>query len=1008
MKKDIEQDARSNRVRSSAEVYGLTLAASVVAGLLRWLCDPFLGDHLPFVTFFVSVAAAAWLGGLRPALLATGLGFVVAWYFFVPPRHSFTLPSGPHLFGLGMYLIVCLTLAAFGEAMHVARRHTEQEQLKTLAERERFRLAAEAVNGIIYEYDFQTGHVERQRGLYEVLGYRVDEVPPTVAWWREQIHPDDHEAIQKRLIEFAGNSITSEYRVRHKDGRWLHLEDRAVLLRGDDGQRRKMIGCTVDVTARKQDEEQLRYSEQLHRVAFDQSPTGMAYVGTDGRFIKVNPTMCEITGYPAEELVGMTVSDLTHPDDRAHDAEILAPFLRGDTPTYENDKRYVQKDGGVRWVSITARMVTDAEGRPLHTVGVALDITARKRVEEALADRTELLNGVLEGTTDVIFVKDLNGRLLLANAACAAVASSIPEQLVGKTGEELHPPDVAAAIRQLDKAVIAGGSPIQIEESIPVAGEPRVFLTLKAPLRDGGGHVVGVLGISRDITESKRAEERLRRSEARFRAAINAVSDIVWTNDAQGQMAGEQAAWGKFTGQDQESYQGYGWSRAIHPDDTQPTIDAWNEAVAEKQPFAFEHRVRRSDGQWRLCSIRAVPVVHDRGEITEWVGVHTDITEQRELQQAMRETDRRKDEFLATLAHELRNPLAPIRNSLQIMKLAGGNPAVVEKSLAIMERQVSQMTHLIDDLMDLSRISGGKIVLQKARLSLADVVQDAVDISRPLIAERGHALVVDLPPEPLYLDADRTRLAQVFGNLLNNAAKYTETGGRIRVAVERHNGDVVVAVEDNGVGISAHMLTRVFDMFAQVDRSLEKSQGGLGIGLNIVKRLAEMHDGSIVAESGGHGAGSRFVVRLPVMLTVTADGPDDDNIVTKDKPARRRILVVDDNRDGATSLAEMMDIMGNDTQTAFDGLEAVAVAETFRPDVILMDIGMPKLNGYEACRRIREQPWGRNVVLVAQTGWGQEDDRRKSEEAGFDFHIVKPVDPAALETMLVEFKATTG
>ena len=1133
MKKDIEQDARSNRVRSSAEVYGLTLAASVVAGLLRWLCDPFLGDHLPFVTFFVSVAAAAWLGGLRPALLATGLGFVVAWYFFVPPRHSFTLPSGPHLFGLGMYLIVCLTLAAFGEAMHVARRHTEQEQLKTLAERERFRLAAEAVNGIIYEYDFQTGHVERQRGLYEVLGYRVDEVPPTVAWWREQIHPDDHEAIQKRLIEFAGNSITSEYRVRHKDGRWLHLEDRAVLLRGDDGQLLKMIGCTVDVTERKKVEERLRYSEQLHRVAFDQSPTGMVYVGADGRLIKVNPAMCEITGYPTEELVGMRVTDLTHPDDRAHDAEILAPFLRGDTPTYENDKRYVQKDGGVRWVSITARMVTDAEGRPLHTVGVALDITARKRVEEALADRTELLNGVLEGTTDVVFVKDLNGRMLLANAACAAVGRSTPEQLVGKTDEELFPPDVAAAIRQLDKAVIAGGSPIQIEETIPVGGEPRVFLTLKAPLRDGGGRVVGVLGISRDVTdrkqaeeerrllasivensrdfigisdthgnpvfgnraamelvgvqdleqvrrskiidyfvpeqrqfvaevvlpavlkdgwwsgeltmqhfvtgatipvwydlfrvddpvtgqpvnfatitrdltERKRDEEQLRRSEARFRAAINAVSDIVWTNDAQGQMAGEQAAWGKFTGQDQESYQGYGWSRAIHPDDTQPTIDAWNEAVAEKQPFAFEHRVRRSDGQWRLCSIRAVPVVHDRGEITEWVGVHTDITEQRELQQAMRETDRRKDEFLATLAHELRNPLAPIRNGLQIMKLAGGNPAVVEKSLAIMERQVSQMTHLIDDLMDLSRISGGKIVLQKARLSLADVVQDAVDISRPLIAERGHALVVDIPPEPLYVDADRTRLAQVFGNLLNNAAKYTETGGRIRVAVERHNGDVVVAVEDNGVGISAHMLTRVFDMFAQVDRSLEKSQGGLGIGLNIVKRLAEMHDGSIVAESGGHGAGSRFVVRLPVMLTVTADGPDDDNIVTMDKPARRRILVVDDNRDGATSLAEMMDIMGNDTQTAFDGLEAVAVAETFRPDVILMDIGMPKLNGYEACRRIREQPWGRNVVLVAQTGWGQEDDRRKSQEAGFDFHIVKPVDPAALETMLVEFKATTG
>ena len=360
------------------------------------------------------------------------------------------------------------------------------------------------------------------------------------------------------------------------------------------------------------------------------------------------------------------------------------------------------------------------------------------------------------------------------------------------------------------------------------------------------------------------------------------------------------------------------------------------------------------------------------------------------------------------MAHELRNPLAPIRNGLQIMKLAGGNPVAVEKSRGMMERQLGQMTHLIDDLMDLSRISGGKIVLQKARLKVSDVVQDAVDTSRPLIEERGHDLVVDVPPEPLYVDADRTRLAQVFGNLLNNAAKYTETGGRIRVAVERQGGDVVVTVEDNGVGIPPPMLTRVFDMFAQVDRSLEKSQGGLGIGLNIVKRLAEMHDGSIVAESDGHGTGSRFVVRLPVVLTVTTDRPDDHNEDPKAKPARRRILVVDDNVDGASSLAMMLDIMGNETQTAHDGLEAVALAEAFKPDVILMDIGMPKLNGFEACRRIREQPWGRNVVIVAQTGWGQEDDKRKSQEAGFDFHMVKPVDPAALEKLLANLRADTA
>jgi CheY-like chemotaxis protein len=265
-----------------------------------------------------------------------------------------------------------------------------------------------------------------------------------------------------------------------------------------------------------------------------------------------------------------------------------------------------------------------------------------------------------------------------------------------------------------------------------------------------------------------------------------------------------------------------------------------------------------------------------------------------------------------------------------------------------------------------------------------------------------------MPPEPLAVDGDRTRLCQVFANLLTNAAKYTDRGGRVRLAVDRQGSDAVVSVEDNGIGIPPHLLTAVFDMFAQVDRSLEKAQGGLGIGLNIVKRLAEMHGGSIVAESDGPGRGSRFVVRLPVALTADAVKPGDHDGDGKVKPAARRILVVDDNADGADSLATMLRIMGNETRTARDGLEAVAAAGAFRPDVILMDIGMPRLNGYDACRRIREQPWGQAVVIVAQTGWGQEDDRRKSQDAGFNFHMVKPIDPAALVKMLADLRPATA
>jgi signal transduction histidine kinase/ActR/RegA family two-component response regulator len=366
------------------------------------------------------------------------------------------------------------------------------------------------------------------------------------------------------------------------------------------------------------------------------------------------------------------------------------------------------------------------------------------------------------------------------------------------------------------------------------------------------------------------------------------------------------------------------------------------------------------------------------------------------------DADRRKDEFLATLAHELRNPLAPIRNGLQIIRLAGGEGATVEKARPMMERQLDQMVRLVDDLLDVSRISRGKLELRKDRVDLAAVLASAVEASRPLIEEMGHHLEIVVPAQPVVIDADFTRLAQVFINLLNNAAKYSDRGGRIRLTAERHGGEVLVSVRDEGIGIVADQLPRLFEMFSQVGSALERSQGGLGIGLALVKRLVEMHGGRIEARSEGLGKGSEFVVRVPV-VAAEEPGPQaerergEEGVETK---TALRVLVVDDNRDGADSLSDLLTALGNDTRTAYDGAEAVAVAAEFRPDVILLDIGLPKLNGYEACRRIRQQPGGNSVVLIAQTGWGQEEDRQRTREAGFDHHLVKPVDPDALMKLL--------
>ena len=383
-----------------------------------------------------------------------------------------------------------------------------------------------------------------------------------------------------------------------------------------------------------------------------------------------------------------------------------------------------------------------------------------------------------------------------------------------------------------------------------------------------------------------------------------------------------------------------------------------------------------------------------------------DVTRQWIAETALREADRRKDEFLATLAHELRNPLAPITNALELLKMDGGNSTAIESVRHIMERQVAQMTRLVDDLLDISRITRDKIELRTERVDLAAILKGAIETSRPLIDSAGHELTVKLPPEPIYIDADPMRMAQVFANLLNNSAKYTERGGRIRVEVAAAGREVVVTVADNGVGIACDALAYVFDMFRQVDRSLERAQGGLGIGLTLVRRLVELHGGTISAQSEGPGKGSEFVVRLPIAKADkrTAKGSPR---TSKAAAVRCRVLVVDDNEDSGDTLTILLRSKGHDVRSACDGLEAIRMAEEIRPEIILMDVGMPKLNGYDATRRIRELPGGKDIFIIALTGWGQADDLERSAEAGCSAHLVKPVDFAALEELLAGRKAAT-
>ncbi|HXQ69354.1 MAG TPA: PAS domain S-box protein [Pyrinomonadaceae bacterium] len=531
-----------------------------------------------------------------------------------------------------------------------------------------------------------------------------------------------------------------------------------------------------------------------------------------------------------------------------------------------------------------------------------------------------------------------------------------------------------------------------------------------APIRDEQGHVSGCVLIFRDVT-AQRLNERERAKQlitARLLASIvESSNDAIISKSLEGIIQSWNAAAERLFGFTAEEAVGKHISIVIPPERIAEEDQIIASMKAGKRIEHYETERVRSDGELIVVSLTISPIKDDAGNVVGASKIVRDIAERKRLEDSLRvlaadlsENDRRKNEFLATLAHELRNPLAPMTNMLEVLKRSDDNADVLKRAYETIERQLGQMVRLVDDLLDLNRITHDRLELRRSEVELSSVIQQAVEVARPHIDAAGHHLSVELPDEPIYLNADRTRLAQVFGNLLNNSSKYTRPEGSISLQAKRTGDEVVVTVKDNGAGIPADKLDSIFDMFMQVDRTAERSQGGLGIGLTLVKRLVEMHGGSIEPRSAGEGMGSEFVVRLPVLSEPTIAAGSESDVARE--PVQRRILIVDDNRDSADSLAMLLEITNNQTYLAHDGMEALAAIEKHCPDVVLLDIGLPKLDGHEVCRRVREQPWGKHIVIIALTGWGQEDDRRKSQEAGFNGHLVKPIDYERLLELLNE------
>jgi PAS domain S-box-containing protein len=525
------------------------------------------------------------------------------------------------------------------------------------------------------------------------------------------------------------------------------------------------------------------------------------------------------------------------------------------------------------------------------------------------------------------------------------------------------------------------GSERPIEDSAaPIGSDPR-----------GSG---GIVLVFRDATATRDLERARHQSERRFRQIADAMPQIVYVCDQSGAIEYVNRRWYEYTGQDPSAARDF--DRFIHADDRAPLARAWRQALEQQTPLEMQFRLCNAAGDTRWFLTRAVPLRDLEDEAVSWYGTSTDIDELVLARQSLDAADRNKDEFLATLAHELRNPLAPIRNAAQLLRhdVAEGRTRVWAAD--VIERQVRTMGALLDDLLEVSRISRGTLVLQPQWVALTSVLDAAIEQTRPVIDSRRHDLSVHIDDLNLSLEADPLRLTQIVGNLLNNAAKYTDPGGRIDVHVARRGDKVSIEVRDTGIGLSPDDLERVFDMFTQVSAGGEHASGGVGIGLALVKGLVELHHGTVSAHSDGPGRGCTFRVVLP-----QGQPPQDArNAVPTDEgtaPAHRlRVLVADDNRDGALTMQGLLQSAGHTVEVAFDGESAVTVASRFKPDVALLDLGMPRLDGYAAARRLREAADGRSVLLLAITGWGQADDRQRAIDAGFDDHLVKPVDPAVV------------
>ncbi|KQP12072.1 PAS domain-containing protein [Pseudorhodoferax sp. Leaf265] len=840
---------------------------------------------------------------------------------------------------------------------------------------------------------------------------------PTVELFFERLHPDDRERVRHSVERAVQDRrpFDEVYRTVGPQGqqKWIHAVGRAVF--SDAGVATQFDGITLDITS-------AITAQQLLRDFADSAPAMLWVTEADGVCSFLSRGWSQFTGMPEAAGLGFGWLETVHPEDRLAAQEAFARATEQQC-TFALEHRVRRPDGSYSWVMDAGQPRLGPEGEFLGFAGAVTDIHERREVELALRRSSQrysrLLASIDQGFCVVQILLDAQGRpadyrFMECNAVFERQTGLV--RPVGRTARELVPELEEFWFQTYGKVGITR-EPVRFTHGSTAMG--RWFDVLASPI--GEAHDLQVAILFQDVSHRMEQERLLRESEERYRGFLASTSEGIWRMEfqppvelqlppaeqiaalfANGRLAECNAVLARMYGladADAAVGLGLGWM-----------LDAVDPRVHRYLDKLIAAGYRGGEGEWSSPGGDGQPLwfassflgVVEAGRLVRAWGTRRDITARKRAEAALLEADRRKDEFLATLAHELRNPLAPIRSAAELIRRGGQDEARLLRHAGVIGRQVTHLARMIDDLMDVSRITRGKLELSLAPLVLQDVLRAASESTHAVLQADAHALTLDLADTPMRMLGDEVRLVQVFANLLTNAARYSARGRPIKLALRGEAGQAVVRVRDQGVGIAADQLQRVFELFYQGGTPSERGHGGLGIGLSLVQQLTALHHGTVQATSPGLGQGSEFVVRLPLagagFAYAQASAADD---------GRRsgRLLIVDDHRDGADTLSDVLGSMGYEVSTAYDGVEGLAQAEATRPDIAVLDLGMPRMDGYGLCRALREHDWGRRMTVLALSGWGQAADRARTRAAGFDVHLVKPIEPQALAEAIERARA---